>query len=209
MPTAEASDDRPEVLERDDEGAEVLALQQQLAALGYWLGESDGRFGHLTEQAVLALQGAAGLRRDGVVGPKTLEALAAGTRPQPRTGSGRVVEVDRDAGLLLFAEDGRTRLALHTSTGTFEAYEVSGRELLADTPQGRWEVSWAYDGWREGDLGRLYRPRYFHRDGIAVHGYPSVPAYPASHGCARVSVAAMDMIWRDGLMPRGTTVLVY
>jgi hypothetical protein len=42
-----------------------------------------------------------------------------------------------------------------------------------------------------------------------VHGYSSVPAYPASHGCARVSTAAMDMIWANQLMPRGATVLVY
>ncbi len=47
-----------------------------------------------------------------------------------------------------------------------------------------------------------------HRDGIAVHGYGSVPAYPASHGCARVSLPAMDMIWRERLMPSGATVLV-
>jgi lipoprotein-anchoring transpeptidase ErfK/SrfK len=36
-----------------------------------------------------------------------------------------------------------------------------------------------------------------------------VPAYPASHGCVRVSVAAMDMIWEQDILPRGTTVVVY
>ncbi len=96
--------------------------------------------------------------------------------------------------------------ALHTSTGTFEEYGTQGR--IADTPRGSWEVTWSHDGWRTSDLGRLYRPRYFHPDGIAVHGYGSVPAYPASHGCARVSLPAMDMIWRERLMPSGATVLV-
>jgi hypothetical protein len=100
------------------------------------------------------------------------------------------------------------QLVLHTSTGTFETYRHEGRRLLADTPEGRFAVTWAHDGWREGALGRLYRPRYFHPDGIAVHGYPSVPAYPASHGCARVSGEAMDMIWADDLMPLRSEVLV-
>jgi hypothetical protein len=187
----------------------VLALQERLRELGYWLGSPDGSFGFLTEQAVLAIQGAAGLSRDGVVGPRTRRALRDGVRPSARSEGGRVVEVDRDRGLVMFVDDGRPERILHTSTGTFKEYTFEGRTLLADTPSGSWQVGWAFDGWRESDLGRLYRPRYFHRDGIAVHGYPSVPAYPASHGCVRVSTAAMNMIWRDGLMPVGRRVLVY
>jgi len=37
----------------------------------------------------------------------------------------------------------------------------------------------------------------------------SVPAYPASHGCVRVTVKAMDFIWDNEILPRGTEVLVY
>lgn len=199
---------RPDTLERGDSGPAVLALQRRLSGLGYWLGTPDGVFGHLTEQAVLALQGAAGLSRDGVVGARTLAALEDGAVPRVRS-AGRAVEVDLDAGTLTFVRDGRPATVLHTSTGTFEEYTVDGRTRLADTPRGAWQVTWAYDGWRTSDLGRLYRPRYFHRDGIAVHGYPSVPAYPASHGCVRVSNAAMDMIWRERLMPVATPVLVF
>ena len=69
-------------LVRGDSGPKVLALQQRLKALGYWLGAPDGKFGSLTQQAVWAFQKSAGLRRDGVVGPKTLKALAAGIRPE-------------------------------------------------------------------------------------------------------------------------------
>ena len=208
-PTTTSEPAAPPLLERGDEGPPVLAVQERLASLGYWVGPQDGDFGHLTEQAVLALQGAAGLARDGVVGPRTRAALEDGVVPDPRSDDGHVVEIDRDSGLLVVADDGKASLVLHTSTGTFEPYVYEGRELLADTPGGEWEVTWAVDGWRDGALGRLYRPRYFHRDGIAVHGYPSVPAYPASHGCARVSIAAMDMIWQRDLMPIGSTVLVY
>lgn len=62
---------------------------------------------------------------------------------------------------------------LNSSTGTEEVYEVDGDTELADTPVGHWTVSWAVDGDDVGALGALYRPRYFHGDGIAVHGYHS------------------------------------
>jgi peptidoglycan hydrolase-like protein with peptidoglycan-binding domain len=196
-------------LGQGDSGAEVLALQQRLRDLGYWLGEPDGTYGLLTTQAVLALQGVAGIDRDGRTGPQTRAALEAGTRYQPRSASGAVTEIDRDQGVIAFVRDGAVELVLHTSTGTFETYTSGGRELVADTPAGEYAVTWAHsDGWREGQLGRLYRPRYFHPDGIAVHGYTSVPAFPASHGCARVTVAAMDMIWARDLMPKGSAVVV-
>ncbi|MGA0205987.1 MAG: L,D-transpeptidase, partial [Ilumatobacteraceae bacterium] len=64
------------------------------------------------------------------------------------------------------------------------------------------------EGWWEGDLGEIYRPKYFN-GGIAIHGSRSIPSYPASHGCVRVSVSAMDMIWESGLVPKGTRVWVY
>jgi hypothetical protein len=196
-------------LRRGDSGPAVLALQKRLDTLGYWLGSPDGTFGSLTEQAVFAVQGAAGLDRDGVVGPATAAAIDDGTLPQPRSDRGAVTEIDRGTGTISFVRDGQVQLVLHTSTGTFEPYLYDGRRLLADTPEGRFSVSWAYDGLRNGALGELYRPRYFHPDGIAVHGYPHVPAYPASHGCARVTDAAMDMVWARDLMPRSSEVLVY
>lgn len=64
------------------------------------------------------------------------------------------------------------------------------------------------DGWWEGDLGEIYRPKYF-VGGIAIHGSNSIPNYPASHGCVRVSVPAMDWIWEFGLVPIETPVWVH
>ena len=56
------------------------------------------------------------------------------------------------------------------------------------------------DGWRHAPLGLLWRPKYFN-GGIAVHGANSVPPYPASHGCARLSIAAMNWIWTNDKIP--------
>ena len=196
-------------LGQGDSGPQVLALQQRLRDLGYWLGEPDGTYGLLTTQAVLALQGVAGIDRDGRTGPQTRAALEAGTRYQPRSTAGAVTEIDRDRSVIAFVRGGAVQLVLHTSTGSFETYWSGGRQLVADTPAGEYTVTWAHgDGWREGELGRLYRPRYFHPDGIAVHGYSSVPAFPASHGCARVTLPAMDLIWSRDLMPKGSAVVV-
>jgi lipoprotein-anchoring transpeptidase ErfK/SrfK len=52
----------------------------------------------------------------------------------------------------------------------------------------------------------LYYPSYF--DGQrAVHGWPEVPPYPASHGCSRVPY--WTAIWLHTIMPLGTQVRVY
>jgi L,D-transpeptidase catalytic domain len=51
---------------------------------------------------------------------------------------------------------------------------------------GRFRIYWRYNGWRAGPLGSIYRPKYFHA-GYALHGMTSVPAYPASHGCVRMT----------------------
>jgi hypothetical protein len=61
---------------RGDEGDSVLAIQQALAALGFYEGEVDGKFGAQTEEAVIAFQDSQDLTADGVVGPATLAALS-------------------------------------------------------------------------------------------------------------------------------------
>ncbi|MEK8225676.1 peptidoglycan-binding domain-containing protein [Oerskovia sp. M15] len=70
----------PETTElvRGSTGDRVVALQQRLADLGYWGATPDGSFGPGTQQAVWALQKAAGIARDGRVGPATLAALDQG-----------------------------------------------------------------------------------------------------------------------------------
>ncbi|MBM6400812.1 L,D-transpeptidase family protein [Phycicoccus sonneratiae] len=190
-----------------DHGKDVLALQKRLSGLGYWLGEPDGSFGSLTQQAVFALQKAAGISRDGVVGPQTKKALAAGVRPRNQL-SGNGIEIDLDRQLLMVVRGGRVSMVLNTSTGSGEEYTSSaGNPAIATTPRGSFAVQRQVDGQDDSKLGVLWRPKYFYR-GWAVHGSPSIPPYPASHGCARVSNSAMNMIWSRGLMPIGSRVLV-
>ena len=191
-----------------DHGDEVTALQKRLADLGYWNGKPDGEFGSTTRQAVFALQKAAGLTRDGVVGSATRQALTKGVRPKPRSDEGHVIEIDLHRQLLMIVDDGTIDAVLNTSTGSNQHYEYQGETYLAHTPTGHYTAYRQIDGWRYGPLGPLWRPKYFH-GGIAVHGAPSVPPFPASHGCARVSVAAMNWIWATDRLPLRTRVWVY
>jgi len=188
----------------------VLALQQRLTELGYWNGKADGNFGGTTQQAVYALQKAAGIGRDGSVGPITQKALDQGVRPTARSkaGSGYLVEIDLTKQLLMFVKGGQVIATLNTSTGSNQHYVYKGDTFLADTPTGHFKVGRQIDGVRHGPLGDLYRPKYFN-GGIAVHGSPSIPPYPASHGCARVSNAAINWIWSTNKLPLKTKVWVY
>lgn len=195
------------MLRLGDHGAKVLQLQQRLSALGYWLGDPDGAFGDSTLHAVVALQKVAGLDRDGVVGPVTERALAAGAQPAPLTHAGVALEVHLGDQVVLVVSGGRLVATLDASTGSGTTYVVDGRSHLAVTPEGHYSVTRRVDGWDRSPLGLLWRPAYFN-NGIAIHGFTSVPAYPASHGCVRVTIAAMNWLWANGRADIGTPVLV-
>ena len=76
---------------------------------------------------------------------------------------------------------------------------------VATTPNGRYTYYFFYDGWQDGDLGELYNPYYFFK-GRAIHGYDSVPAEPASHGCSRIPMH-IATYWHT-LVHRGDAVYV-
>ncbi|MDO5740234.1 MAG: L,D-transpeptidase family protein [Ornithinimicrobium sp.] len=197
----------PTEFQRGDGGEGVWALQDKLNAQGYWCGAPDGGFGHLTQQAVYAVQKANGLYRDAIAGPMTLGALDRGLRPAPVAG-GDHIEVLLGLQLLLVVRAGSTSMIFNTSTGNGEPYEYQGGDYVAHTPTGDFSV-WYVDGsgWRDGELGELYRPMFY--DGnFAIHGSASIPPWPASHGCARISTAAMDMFWASGLLAMGGRVIV-
>ncbi len=186
----------------------MRALQERLSALHYWLGTPDGDFGDSTEQAVYAFQKAAGLQRDGVVGPKTEAALRQALEPQPRSRSGYVIEIDLSDDLMMFVTNGKLDYVLNTSTGGGYTYTTDGQTAVADTPIGVFHISRQVDGMVTDSLGQLWRPKFFY-SGFAIHGDGYVPPYPVSHGCARVSNEAIDWIWATGQAPIGTKVWVY
>jgi N-acetylmuramoyl-L-alanine amidase len=207
-PEAATAAVRP-VLRRGSSGSAVLTLQRRLNALGYWCGRADGVFGHLTQQAVWALQKVAGLSRDGVVGALTWAALDAGRRPTPRYRSGTLIEVDKRRQIVMVVVSGTLRFTLNTSTGSGARYYSGGTWKTAYTPTGTFSIYSRYtSGWQSGPLGSMWRPAYWYK-GWALHGSTSIPPYPASHGCVRVSTAGMDLLYAQGLVPVGRRIVVY
>ena len=199
-------------------GPDTAVAQLRLLQLGFWNSSADGEYGLTTKQAVMAFQKYIGLEATGSLDDNTA-AFLTGTavRAHGQADAGTLVEVDKARQLLFVVVDGRTEWVFNTSTGNGLPYEAEdqnspGSPLIkgvALTPDGLWTVNRERpDGWWDGDLGSIYRPKYF-RGGIAVHGSNSIPNYPASHGCVRVSVPAMDFIWETDLMPLKITVWVH
>ena len=198
----------PAKLKVGSSGPAVTELQRELTGLGYWLGSVDGKFGGTTQQAVWALQKAAGQSPSGVVTAKTWKAIKAGTKPHAHSTSGHVIEVDLKRDLLLFVTDGHVDYVLNTSTGGGYHYQEQGRTEIAVTPKGHYSTYRVIDGPHRSLLGEMYRPRYFN-GGIAIHGDSYVPPRPVSHGCVRVTNAAINWIWAKDLDPMGRKVWVY
>jgi lipoprotein-anchoring transpeptidase ErfK/SrfK len=197
----------PAQLRSGAEGAEVKALQRRLHELGYQVQEADGQFGPETHHAVVAFQKVNRLGRDGVVGPVTRRALRQPRAPRPRsTKAGFHVEADLTLQVVYMVKDGRVREILDSSSASGQTYVVDGDVRVAVTPLGSFTIQRKINAWRRSDLGLLYRPAYF-IGGYALHGAPSVPPFPASHGCIRITTTAMDR-WFDRL-PVGTPMLVY
>lgn len=201
-------------------GPATQVVQVRLLSLGYWLSAADGTYDFTTRQAVMAFQKFAGLSVTGSVDDETADAVLHAERPLSRSEKRGiekdVVEVDLDRQLAFVVRAGLTEAVLNVSTGTGKPYvERSPKNPnivirdVADTPKGRFRVEKLRpEGWWDGDLGSIYRPIYF-RGGIAFHGSAVIPAYPASHGCVRVSVDAMDMLWETGLLEKWDDVWVY
>jgi hypothetical protein len=186
----------------------VLQLQQSLTTLGYWLGTPDGHFGGTTQQAVWALQKAAGVPRTGILDSATAAALSAGTRPSAQSTSGHVIEVNLARNLLLFVTNGHVDTILNTSTGGGYVYFDQGTRNVAITPKGHFATYRAIEGQHRSSLGLLFRPRYF-TGGYAIHGDSYVPPNPVSHGCVRITDAAINWVWSSNVDPIGTPVWVY
>jgi N-acetylmuramoyl-L-alanine amidase len=104
------------------------------------------------------------------------------------------VEVNLARQLIYYVRSGKIQRIIDSSTGSGAWYYSQGRWARAITPTGRFRIYWRYNGWQPGPLGSMYRPNYFH-GGYALHGMTSVPAYPASHGCVRMTVPTMDRMW--------------
>ena len=93
--------------------------------------------------------------------------------------------------MLFVVRHGETQLVLPVSTGA-----------TGNTPLGTFHVYRKVAGYS----WVLYYPSYFLR-GFAVHGYPDVPPYPASHGCVRIPMWVAQRVY--ALIPDGSRIVIH
>ena len=199
------------------DGPETARVQQRLLDLGFWLQSTNGDYGVTTSQAVMAFQKYAGLDANSEVDVATAAALnSATTRAFGTANQGTLIEVDKDRQLLFIIQEANTVWTINISTGSgipFKERDKNewGKWVHGDaiTPDGIFVIDRQVEkGWRTGDLGDIYRPKYFNK-GIALHGAYKIPNYPASHGCVRMSTPAMDFLWSADLAPMGMKIWVH
>ncbi|MEZ5321726.1 MAG: L,D-transpeptidase family protein [Microthrixaceae bacterium] len=187
-------------LGRGATGPEVFLMQITLVSRGFWLSDFPGAFGESTRHALVAFQKYFGLGRTGVLDPLTRFVLGARidrvvpARPRP----GRAIEVDLGRQIANISENGQT----------IWVFDISSGARRTPTPRGTFRIQRQINAMRTSRLGKLWRPKYF-TGGYALHGSPSVPAHPASHGCVRLTNQEINFIWDSGLAPIGTPVTVF
>ena len=171
--------------------------ETRLSEMGYGQGRN----------ALLAFQKYEGREPTGRLTRAELEAITGAATPRPKDEGYRHVEIDLDRQvLLLTGDDGVVTKVLPVSTGSNKQYREKSMSGLAYTPRGRFRIYAKMKGWRKSPLGLLYYPNYF-SDGLAIHGNPSVPNSPESHGCIRIPMSAAVEMSRQ--LPVGTIVLIY
>lgn len=180
-------------LEPGSRGIYVKLLETRLRDLAYHLFGSDRRYTERTADAVRAFNKIEGRARLGTVDSSTWRALANARRVWPRYRTdGFHIEVDQTRQVLLMVKDAKVTGILHVSTGA-NGYTHDGTYRVYRKIEG-------YSG------GRLYYPSYFHGR-RALHGWPEVPTYNASHGCVRLPMWAAK--WAHGKADMGTTIRIY
>ncbi len=187
--------------------AELKEVEARLAEMGYGTGRVDGVIDVVTRDAIIAFQKWERRKVTGRLNREDFEAIMSATAPQARDSGYRHVEVDLDRQVLLLTDDdGVVKRVLPVSSGSDKQYSENGMSGMAYTPRGRFRINAKIAGWRESPLGLLYYPNYF-SGGVAIHGNPSVPHEPESHGCIRIPMQAAAEISRQ--LPVGTIVLTY
>jgi hypothetical protein len=176
-------------------GPSVRLLQSELNALHFAV-PLNGVFDEATGRAVLAYRKLTGLARVAYTNVGVFELLqrGAGSFHVLYRRDGRHVEADLTRQVLAEIEPGgRVRSIYTMSSGKPSTPTVIGHfQVYLKTPGVNTEG--------------MVDSNYFIR-GYAIHGYPEVPTYAASHGCLRVPIpdAASIYSW----VHTGTAVDVY
>lgn len=170
-------------------GLKVLLLQRGLVKLGF-ATPVTGYYDGLTSNGVLAFRKTNGLGRSGYAMKSVFAMVMRGDGAYklryPRSGTnGKHVEFDWSRQVLVLAQRGRPYRVYHTSSGAPVTPTVFGSYRFYRQDPGTNSKGMVHSSYFIG--------------GYAIHGYASVPNYPASHGCLRVPIPSAWSIfsWID------------
>jgi hypothetical protein len=187
--------------------AELKQAEGRLSEMGYGTGRVDGVIDGVTRNALIAFQKWEGRKVTGQMSREDFDLIMSATAPMPKDTGYKHVEIDLDRQVLVLTDGGGVvKRVLPVSTGSDKHYSQNGMSGRAYTPRGRFRIYAKMSGWKKSPLGLLYYPNYF-SDGLAIHGNPSVPQSPQSHGCIRIPMSAAADISR--LLPVGTILIIY
>jgi PKD repeat protein len=172
-------------------GPSVYELDRRLHELHFALGRVDGYYGIDDMDAVTAFQKVRGLPRTGTVDARVWRELQQAQIPRARY-PGTHVEVSTGRQVLFLVRNGHVALVVPVSTGA-----------TGNTPFGHWRVYSRVPGY---NAKAMYYSSFF-VGGFAIHGYASVPPYPASHGCVRIPLWVAYRVY--SLIDYGTAVYIY
>lgn len=147
-------------------------LNGLLAKLGY-VNDRGKNYNAATARAVLAYRKVNNMARKTKATSRIFKRLASGKGGYKlkHPGAGKHVETDLSRQVMVLAKGNKVDEIYHVSTGAPATPTIPG--------------SWRFYRKEPGtnNVGMVHSV-YYNR-GYATHGYPSVPNYPASHGCLR------------------------
>lgn len=188
-------------------GEETQEARALLDRLGYWVDVDATKGDTSLRHALIAFQKVEGRERTGALTAEELDALRDAEAPEVMKSGYPHIEIDLERQVLFMIDCGGVPLrVLPISSGSGEYFTQGGVTRQAETPVGKFEIYRKVEGWRKSPLGLLYYPNYI-LDGIAIHGNPSVPTRPASHGCIRIPMFAAREF--SEIVDVGLEVIVY
>jgi peptidoglycan hydrolase-like protein with peptidoglycan-binding domain len=172
----------------------IRSLQRRLARLGYVVG-TRGVFDERTGRAVLAFRKVKNMARTTNASVEVMRALARGqgTFKVRFPEHGRHIEGDLSRQVIALISGGKAQ----------RIYPVSSGKPSTPTVIGSFKVYLKTPG---TNAKGMVDSAYFIR-GYATHGYPSVPVFPASHGCLRLPIPDARTVFN--WITIGTPVDVY
>lgn len=181
-------------LGRGDRGKAVALLNELLGKRGYYA--PNGRtYSSATQRAILAFRKVNRMAWTTNATAAIFKRLAAGRGgfDLRHPGAGRHVEVDLSRQVMVLAAKGKPRHIFHVSTGKPSTPSDRGHFRFYRRQPGYNSI-------------RMYYSVYYNR-GEAIHGYGSVPTYPASHGCVRSPIPNARFIY--DWVRLGMSIFVY